>query len=149
MILITESLKVKTCQVLWLLNDLTLSLSRHALENWSERLGSWNHLSSSFLRGVYIFRLHLVILAVIVNKRGSKTDIAFLWGRCFTIVLEVALIVDVLVVIDLLDQLELDTMPNLISLVVLSPILVIAIVSLDLLTVLYLVDLSLLAVSRA
>lgn len=72
-----------------------------------------------------------------------------MWGRCLTIVLEVALIVDVLVVIDFLDQLELDTMPNLISLVVLSPILVIAIVSLDLLTVLYLVDLSLLAVSRA
>ena len=72
-----------------------------------------------------------------------------MWGRCLTIVLEIALIVDVLIVIYLLDQLELDAMPNLISLVVLSPILVIAIVPLDLLTALYLVDLSLLAVSRA
>lgn len=140
---------MKTIKVLWLLDDLTLGLAWHALENWDERLSSWNHLSSRFLGGVYIFRYSLVILAVIVNEWGSKTDIAFLWSGSLTIVLKVALFVDVLVVIDLLDQLELDSVPNLIGLIVLSPILVIAIVPFHLLTVLHLVNFSLLAISGA
>lgn len=72
-----------------------------------------------------------------------------MWSRCLTIVLKVALFVYVLIVIDLLDQLELDSMPNLVGLVVLSPILVIAIEPFDLLTALNLVDFSLLAISRA
>lgn len=147
--LITESFELKTIHFLWLLDHHAEALAGQGLEDWSKSLGSWNHLCSSFFSGVHILSICHVILAVVVDEGGAEANIAFLWCGCLAIIVKITICVNVFVIVDLLNELQLNTMSRRRTLWILWPILVVASCSFEIRFILNSLDLSFTAVSGA
>ena len=112
-ILIAESFELQIIHFLWLLeHNLAGGLASLHLKDRSECLRFWNHLRSSLFFGRILSIVCLVELAVVVDERGTEANIAILWDWCLTIILEITVCVDIIVIIDFLDELQLDSMSS-------------------------------------
>jgi hypothetical protein len=81
------------------------------LENWSQGLRLWDHLSSGLL--VDCARFTVLELIIVVNEWRANTNIAFSWHKLFIIIIVRVTLVISFLIIDFLNQAQLNMVSSL------------------------------------